>query len=66
MLHHTLHIHPRLRQYRAGITTKNILDGPRLDRRLAADHRYQAGPRPGRLPQRCGDDEAGAGSGCGT
>lgn len=45
MLHHTLHIHPRLRQYRAGITTKNILDGPRLDRRLAADHRYQAGPR---------------------
>ena len=34
-LHHTLYIHSRLRQYRAGVTTKNLLDGPRLDRRLA-------------------------------
>ena len=34
-LHHTLYIHSRFRQYRAGITTKNLLDGPRLDRRLS-------------------------------
>ena len=35
MLHHPLHIQPRLRQYRVGVTTKNLLDGPRLDRRLS-------------------------------
>ena len=35
LLHHTLYIHSRLRQYRAGVITKNLFDGPRLDRRLA-------------------------------
>lgn len=34
-LHYTLHIHSRLRQYRADVTTKNFLDGPRLDHRLS-------------------------------
>jgi len=34
-LHHTLHIHSRFRQYRAGVTTENFLDSPRLDHRLS-------------------------------
>ena len=36
-------------------------DTPRPDQRLAAGPRHQTGPRPRRLPQRCSDDEAGAG-----
>ena len=34
-LHHTLYIHPCLRQYRAGVTTKNLFYLPGSDRRLA-------------------------------